>query len=103
MRPEVLEAMLPFMKDIFGNASSVHTYGQEAKKYLEDARAKIASIIKAAKPEEVIFTGSGTESDNLAVKGAALANKEKGNHIITTEIEHHAVLYTCEPPMCLKL
>lgn len=96
MRPEVIEAMLPLMKDVFGNASSVHTFGQEARKHLEDSRALIAGIIKASKPEEIIFTGSGTESDNLAVKGVALANREKGNHIITTEIEHHAVLYACE-------
>jgi len=96
LRAEALDAMMPFLKDIFGNASSVHTYGQEAKKYLEDAREKIAKLFNAAKPEEIIFTGCGTESDNLAIKGVGFANRDKGNHIITTEIEHHAVIYTGE-------
>jgi len=96
LREEALNAMMPFLKEIFGNASSVHTFGQEAKKHLEDARQKVSLLLNAAKPEEIIFTGCGTESDNLAIKGAALANKDKGNHIITTAIEHHAVLYTCE-------
>jgi cysteine desulfurase len=96
LREEALNAMMPFFKDVFGNPSSVHTFGQEAKKALEDAREKFAKLINAAKPEEIIFTGCGTESDNLAIKGVALANRDKGSHIITTEIEHHAVLYTCE-------
>ena len=96
LREEALLAMGPLLKNIFGNASSVHTFGQEAKKYLEDAREKTAKLLNAAKPEEIIFTGCGTESDNLAVKGCAFANRDKGNHIITTEIEHHAVLYTGE-------
>lgn len=95
-RPEVIEAMLPMFGQIYGNASSVHTFGQESRKAMEDARTTIAHLINAAKPEEIIITGSGTEADNFAIKGVAWANREKGNHIITTEIEHHAVLYTCE-------
>ena len=90
------EAMKPFLEEIFGNASSIHSYGQEAKKHLEDAREKFAGLINAESPEEIIFTGSGTESDNLAIKGVAFANMDKGKHIITSSIEHHAVLNTCE-------
>lgn len=96
MREEAALAMAPLFSEIFGNASSVHTFGQEAKKHLEDARETVAKLLNAAKPEEIIFTGCGTESDNLAIKGVAMANRDKGNHIITTEIEHHAVLYTGE-------
>ncbi|MCX5781470.1 MAG: cysteine desulfurase NifS [Elusimicrobia bacterium] len=94
--PEALETMNPFLRDVYGNASSIHSLGQEAKKYLENARETFAKLINAESPEEIIFTSSGTESDNLAIKGTAFANKEKGNHIITSSIEHHAVLNTCE-------
>jgi len=94
--PEVLAAMMPYLQRVFGNASSLHHYGQEARKAVEDAREKIASLINAARPEDILFTGSGTESDNLAIKGLAQANRARGNHIITSQIEHHAVLYTCE-------
>ncbi len=95
VRKEVLEAMLPFWLEIFGNPSSVHGFGRDARKHLEDARQKVAAAIKA-EPEEIIFTGGGTEADNLAVQGAAYANRAKGNHIVTSRIEHHAVLHACE-------
>lgn len=89
--PIVAEAILPFIKDQFGNPSSIYTIGRESKSEIEKARESVAGLI-GAKSEEIIFTSSGTESDNLAIKGIAYANREKGNHIITTEIEHHAVL-----------
>ncbi len=92
---EVVEAMLPFFKDKYGNASSMHHAGQDARKAVDDARQKIADAL-GAEAKEIIFTSGGTESDNLAIKGAARANKEKGNHIITTKIEHPAVLSTCK-------
>ena len=94
VHPEVLEAMMPFFKDQFGNASSIHWAGRYVKKYMEDAREKVAALIQAA-PTEVVFTGSGTESDNMAIQGVAFAHREKGGHIITTQVEHHAVLHTC--------
>ncbi|HUV06124.1 MAG TPA: cysteine desulfurase NifS [Spirochaetia bacterium] len=92
--PEVVKAMTPYFTEIFGNPSSLHAFGQNAKRAVEEARSEIASFLEAA-PEEIIFTGGGTESDNLALKGAAFAMADKGNHIITTEIEHHAVLEPC--------
>jgi cysteine desulfurase len=95
VHPEVLEAMMPFFKDQFGNASSIHWAGREVKKYLEEAREKVAALMNAA-PEEIVFTGCGTESDNMAIKGVALSLREKGRHIITTRVEHHAVLHTCQ-------
>jgi cysteine desulfurase len=94
MLPEVAQAMQPYFSQRFGNPSSVHSMGQEAKDAVDEARMKVAALI-ACKPEEVIFTGGGTEADNQAVKGVCLANKDRGNHIITTSIEHHAVLNTC--------
>ena len=96
MREEVLDAMLPFYKDIYGNASSVHAFGRTARHAIDEARAKVAALIGAGSPEEVIFTSGGTESDNLAIKGVAGVLKAKGNHIITCSIEHHAVLNTCK-------
>jgi cysteine desulfurase len=96
VRKEVLEAMLPYFTRQFGNASSVHTWGQDTRKVLEDSRETVAQLINAEKADEVIFTSGGTESDNMAIKGVAYANRARGNHIITTQIEHHAVLYTCE-------
>jgi len=90
----VLEAMLPYYSDVFGNPSSLHSHGQEAKKAIEEAREKVAKAL-GADSEEIYFTSGGSESDNWALKGVAYALKEKGNHIITTEIEHHAVLHTC--------
>lgn len=95
VRKEALEAMLPFYQGTFGNPSSVHGFGRDARKRLEDAREKVAAAIKAG-PEEIIFTGGGTEADNLAVQGVAYANRAKGNHIVTSRIEHHAVLHACE-------
>lgn len=96
MRAEVLEAMLPYYKDIYGNASSIHAFGRAARIAIDQARAKVAALIGAASPEEVIFTSGGTEADNFAIKGVAHALKAKGNHIITSSIEHHAVLNTCK-------
>jgi cysteine desulfurase len=92
--PEVVQAMLPFMSQVYGNASSIHSFGQEAKAAVERARDKVATLINA-KPEEIVFTSGGTESDNWVIKGVAFARKDKGNHIITSAIEHHAVLETC--------
>lgn len=93
--PEVVEAMKPFFAETYGNASSIHAFGEAAKEALEIAREKIAKIINA-EPDEIIFTSGGTEGDNLAIKGAARALKSKGNHIITSAFEHHAVLHTCQ-------
>ena len=92
--PRVLKAMEPFFFDKPGNASSMHSFGQEAKKGVEESREELASFI-GAKPEEVIFTSGGTESDNNVIFGVASALKDKGNHIITSAIEHHAVSEPC--------
>lgn len=94
--PDVIEAMLPFYGQKYGNASSVHSFGREARKHLEEARRQVAQLIHADLPEEIVFTSGGTESDNLAIKGVASALKEKGKHIITSSVEHHAVLNTCK-------
>ncbi len=93
--PEVVKAMLPHFTDAFGNPSSIHSYGQEAKGAIEEARTKVAALI-GARDEEIVFTSGGTEADNFALKGVAFANEPKGNHIITSCIEHHAVLETCK-------
>ena len=93
--PEALAAMLPCFGEHFGNASSIHGTGRDARKVLEDARRRVADIL-GAKPAEIYFTSGGSESDNWAIKGAAFANRKKGNHIITSQIEHHAVLHTCQ-------
>jgi len=93
--PAVVEAMMPYFTEIFGNPSSVHWFGREAKVAIEEARYKIANFINAD-PSEIIFTSGGTESDNFAIFGVALSGLRKGkNHIITTKIEHHAVLDSC--------
>jgi len=94
VHPEVLEAMKPYFSDRFGNASSLHQAGRIARDAVESARQKIADYLKC-EPKEVIFTSGGTESDNLALFGTARANRSKGTHIITSKIEHHAVLNTC--------
>jgi len=94
VRREVVEAMLPYFTEKFGNASSVHTFGQDARNAMEEARETVASLLGAS-PEEIIFTSGGTESDNLAIKGVAVALRKKGRHIITSTVEHHAVLNTC--------
>ncbi|MCK5838568.1 MAG: aminotransferase class V-fold PLP-dependent enzyme, partial [Bacteroidales bacterium] len=91
---EVADAMKPFMYEFFGNPSSIHSYGIQAKKAIEKARKQVADLIKCT-PEEVVFTSGGSESNNMAIKGVALANREKGDHIITTAIEHPAVLEVC--------
>jgi len=93
--PEVVKAMLPYFTEVFGNPSSLHSYGQEAKGAIEEARIKIAGLI-GAREKEIVFTGSGSEADNFALKGVAFANQNKGNHIITSSIEHHAVMETCK-------
>ncbi len=93
--PAVREAMLPYFSERFGNPSSLYSIGRQARRAIEEARQKVADLI-GAKKEEIIFTGSGTESDNLAIKGIAYKNRKKGDHIITSSIEHHAVLHTCK-------
>jgi cysteine desulfurase len=92
---DVLEAMLPYFSEKFGNASSIHASGREAKAALEDARTKVAELL-GCKSSEIYFTSGGTESDNFAIKGTAFANRGKGRHIITSPIEHHAVTRSCE-------
>jgi cysteine desulfurase len=94
-KQEVLDEMLPYFTQIYGNPSSVHSFGREARKALDLARERTAKALNAD-PGEIFFTAGGSESDNWAIKGAALANQKKGNHIITTAIEHHGVLHTCE-------
>jgi cysteine desulfurase len=95
VKDEVLEAMMPFFTNKFGNGSSIHSAGREARKAIEESRKSIAESIGAL-PEEIYFTSGGSESDNWAIKGVAFDNMDKGKHIITTQIEHHAVLDTCE-------
>lgn len=94
VHPLALEAMLPYFTEKFGNPSSIYGVAREARKALDDARETVASIL-GAKATEIVFTSGGSEGDNAAVKGAAFAAKTKGNHIITSSIEHHAVLHTC--------
>ena len=95
VREEVIKEMLPYFGVSFGNASALYSKGREAKRGLDMARERVANAI-GAKPHEIYFTSCGSESDNLAIKGVAYANKNKGNHIITTKIEHHAVLNSCQ-------
>jgi len=92
--PEVVEAIVPYFTEIYGNASSLHSFGREAHNAMEEARSRVAQLINAH-PEEIIFTAGGTESDNIAIKGVAYANRSRGDHIITSTIEHPAVLETC--------
>ncbi len=94
MNQSVFEEMQPFFMQKYGNPSAIYSIGRESKKHIEEAREKVAKAIDA-EPKEIYFTGSGTEADNWAIKGIAHAYKNKGNHIITTAIEHHAVLHTC--------
>ena len=91
----VVEAMLPYFSEKYGNASSIYALGREAQQAIEDARRTVADILGAA-PREIIFTSCGSESDNLAIRGVAFARRAEGNHIITSSIEHHAVGHTCE-------
>jgi cysteine desulfurase len=95
LSPRVLEAMMPYLTEIYGNASSPHSFGQEARRGVEAARDMVAAAL-GADPAEIIFTGGGTESDNTALFGVAEKYKNKGNHIITTNVEHHAILHTCD-------
>ena len=94
VRSEVFDAMEPFFRDRFGNASSIHRFGQDARAAVEEARARVAGLVNA-RPGEIYFTSGGTESDNLAIKGTAYARRARGRHIITTNIEHSAVLNSC--------
>lgn len=94
--PRVVEAMLPHMKTFYGNPSSLHQFGQEARKALEDARTKIAELINAERKESIIFTSGATESNNMAIKGVANRNKDRGKCIITSSIEHMSVVNTCK-------
>lgn len=93
--PKVLKSMMPFLKENYGNPSSIYSLGRKSKDAIENAREQVAKSL-GCKRKDIFFTSSGSESDNWAIKGVALANKEKGKHIITTNIEHHAVLHTCE-------
>ncbi|MDK2889092.1 MAG: cysteine desulfurase [Thermoanaerobacter sp.] len=93
VHPEVVEEMYRFLKDNFGNPTSLHYFGQKARKAVEEAREKVAAAIGAS-PAEIVFTSGGTEADNMAIHGVAYTNRNRGNHIITSAVEHHAVLNT---------
>ena len=95
VKKEVLEEMLPYFTENYGNPSSIYTLGSKSKNAIEIARERVAKAINAD-PKEIFFTAGGSEADNWAIKGVAFANRNKGNHIITSKIEHHAVLHTCE-------
>ena len=95
VKPEVLEEMIPYFTEKFGNPSSFYAISRDTQKAIDEARGKVAKGINAER-SEIYFTNGGSESDNWAIKGVAMANKKKGNHIITTKIEHHAILNTCE-------
>ena len=98
LHPEVLEAMTPYLTDRFGNGSSIHAYGREARNAIDTAREQVADLIGAKSPSEIVFASSGTEADNHAIKGLAELQKSRnaGHHIITSAVEHHAVLHTCQ-------
>ncbi|MGA2914259.1 MAG: cysteine desulfurase NifS [Methanoregula sp.] len=95
VKPAVMDAMRPYFTEHFGNPSSIYGIARESKKAIEATRAQVAKVLGAA-PDEIYFTSGGSESDNWAIKGVAFANRKKGNHIITSAIEHHAVLHTCQ-------
>ena len=95
IKQEVLDEMVPYLKEKFGNASSLYTLGRESKRAIEEARKRVAELINC-KPNEIYFTAGGSESDNMALKGIAYSNKYRGKHIITSKIEHPAVLHTCK-------
>ena len=96
VRQEVVDAMVPYFTESYANPSSVYSFAQKTKNDMEEARETIASILGAAKPNEIYFTGGGSESDNWALKCTAEAYGVHGGHIITTKIEHHAILHTCK-------
>jgi cysteine desulfurase len=95
VKPAVMDVMRPYFTEHFGNPSSIYGIARESKKAIEATRAQVAKVLGAA-PDEIYFTSGGSESDNWAIKGVAFANRKKGNHIITSAIEHHAVLHTCQ-------
>ena len=95
VRQEVVDAMIPAFTTYYGNPSSLHEYAREAEQLLDSARKDVALVL-GAKPDEIVFTGGGSESDNMALRGAVAANKKKGKHVITSAVEHHAVLYTLQ-------
>jgi cysteine desulfurase len=95
VHPDVVERMIPFMTEVFGNPSSIHYFGRQSRQAVDEARTVVAKSI-GAKESEIIFTSGGTEADNIALIGTAMANRHRGRHIITTMIEHHAVLRACE-------
>ena len=95
LHPEVFQRMQPYFTELYGNPSSIYSFSAKAKKAIDEARSEVATFI-GAKENEIYFTGGGSESDNWALKAAAFAHRNKGNHIITSKIEHHAVLHTCE-------
>lgn len=95
MDQRIVDKMMPYFTEIFGNPSSIHSYGREARKWLDEAREVIAGELHC-KQQEIILTSGGTEADNLAITGVAMARQHEGKHIITTKTEHHAVLHTCE-------
>lgn len=96
LNKSVLDAMMPYLTDIYGNPSSLHSFGQEAHAAVSKARKQVACALNASSENEIIFTGSGTESDNMAIRGIAERYSKKGRHIITSAVEHHAVLHTCQ-------
>jgi cysteine desulfurase len=93
--PEVLEIMLPYLGEVYGNPSSIYSLGRKARAALDDARDSVARVL-GCEPRELIFTSGGSESDNLAIRGVAARNQERGNHLICSQVEHHAVLHTCQ-------
>ncbi|HZG13542.1 MAG TPA: cysteine desulfurase family protein [Candidatus Bathyarchaeia archaeon] len=95
VHPRVREAMQPFLGEFYGNPSSLHGFGRQARMAMEKAREELAQIL-GAEPSQLVFTSGGTEADNMALIGVAMANREKGKHIVTSQIEHHAVLHACE-------
>src|SRR5450759_1106978 len=95
-RPEVVEAMLPHLRGHYGNASSIYQLGQEERKAIDIARDQLARLIGVKNPDDIAFTGGGSESINWALKGVAFANRPKGQHIVTTTIEHSAVMKACQ-------
>ena len=93
--PRVVDAMLPVLREGFGNPSSLHWYGQQARALLDEARAQVARLVNAT-PSEIVFTASGTEADNMALRGAAAAARDERRKVVHTAIEHHAVVNTCK-------